>query len=97
MANQFLIKSTMADLRTLSSDEIISLQGNNPVYKGVELLGYYEMGDTPSPIHYYISDTNEEDDGGSHKFSYSSDSRLTTSNLQSSLPPTYLDVLCFMY
>jgi|GEM_PF-3143789 len=65
MANQFLIKSTMADLRNLSTDEIGSLQGSNPVFQGVELLGYYEKGDIPSPIHYYISDTNDEDDGGS--------------------------------
>ncbi|QQD12279.1 hypothetical protein [Sphingobacterium sp. UDSM-2020] len=68
MANQFLIKNTMADMRNLSAIEIASLQGSNPTYAGVELLGYYEKGDTPAPIIYYLAPTNSDpgtDDGGS--------------------------------
>jgi hypothetical protein len=65
MANQFLIKNTMADMRNLSAIEIASLQGINPTYAGVELLGYYEKGDTPAPIIYNISENdNRLDDGG---------------------------------
>jgi hypothetical protein len=64
MANQFLIKNTMADMRGLSTSEITSLQGTNPTYEGVELLGYYEKGDTPAPIKYYLSNTTILDDGG---------------------------------
>lgn len=65
MANQFLIKNTMADMRNLSASEITSLQGTNPTYAGVELLGYYEKGDTPAPIVYYLNTTADPDDGGS--------------------------------
>jgi hypothetical protein len=66
MANQFLIKNTMADMRNLSASEITSLQGINPTYAGVELLGYYEKGDTPAPIIYYLAATDPgQDDGGS--------------------------------
>ncbi|QQD12280.1 hypothetical protein [Sphingobacterium sp. UDSM-2020] len=65
MANQFLIKNTMVDMRNLSASEIASLQGTNPTYAGVELFGYYEKGDTPAPILYYLSDTIATDDGGS--------------------------------
>ena len=64
MANQFLIKNTMADMRDLSASEIASLQGTNPISAGVELLGYYEKGDTPAPIRYYINATTG-DNGGS--------------------------------
>jgi hypothetical protein len=63
MANQFLIKDTVAAMRDLPSNEIINLQ--NGTYRGVKLLGYYEKEDTPSPIDYYISNTTEEDNGGS--------------------------------
>lgn len=66
MANQFLTKNTMADMRDLSVCEIASLQGTNPTYAGVELLGYYEKGDTPAPIIYYLAQTDPgADDGGS--------------------------------
>ena len=66
MANQFLIKNTMADMRDLSVCEIASLQGTNPTYAGVELLGYYEKGDTPAPIIYFLAqDDTGVDDGGS--------------------------------
>lgn len=66
MANQFLVKNTMADMRDLSVDEIASLQGLDPIYVGVQLLGYYDRGDTPSPIIYYFSSTETSlDDGGS--------------------------------
>lgn len=40
MANQFLVKNTMADMRALSAGEITALQ--NGTYDGVQLLGYYE-------------------------------------------------------
>ena len=39
MANQFLIKETMADMRTLSADEIDGLKGDNPTYLGIVLIG----------------------------------------------------------
>jgi len=62
MANQFLIKNTMADMRALSAAEITGL--NNGTYSGIQLLGYYESGDTPQPIVYCISTTTATDDGG---------------------------------
>ena len=65
MANQFLIKNTMAEMRNLSASEIASLQGTNPTYAGVELLGYYKKGDTPASIIYFLSFTLAEDNGGS--------------------------------
>lgn len=63
MANQFLVKETVDAMRDLSADEIDGLQGSNPTYAGVQLLGYYEKGDTPAPIEYYLSDTTEIEDG----------------------------------
>lgn len=63
MTNQFLIKNTVEDLRVLSSTEISDLQLG--IYEGLMLLGYYDRGDTPAPIIYYLSDTSEEEDGGS--------------------------------
>jgi hypothetical protein len=65
MANQFLIKNTMADMRDLSASEITALHGTTPTYAGLELLGYYEKGDTPEPIRYYLSNSSRPDDGGS--------------------------------
>jgi|GEM_PF-6400467 len=64
MANQFLIKETMAAMRSLSASEIDGLKGDNPIYVGVELLGYYEKGDTPTPIQYYLSEKSLADNGG---------------------------------
>jgi len=63
MANQLLIKKTMADMRALSADEITGLQNNT--YEGIQLLGYYLAGDTPNPIIYYPSSTTATDNGGS--------------------------------
>jgi|GEM_PF-3260496 len=63
MTSQFLIKNTMADMRGLSACEIMALQSG--CYAGVELLGYYEKGDTPAPIIYFLSTTLLDDDGGS--------------------------------
>lgn len=63
MASQFLIKNTMADMRALSAAEITAL--TNGTYNGVQLLGYYQAGDTPDPINYYLSSTTSADDGGS--------------------------------
>lgn len=65
MANQLLIKNTMADMRELSVSEIASLKGTSPTHAGIQLLGYYEKGDTPAPIIYYLSTTIDPDDGGS--------------------------------
>ncbi|WP_343557178.1 hypothetical protein [Sphingobacterium sp.] len=36
MANQFLIKNTMHEMRDLSAIEIDGLKGNNPIYAGVK-------------------------------------------------------------
>ncbi|MGE8427980.1 MAG: hypothetical protein ACN6O7_08890 [Sphingobacterium sp.] len=68
MANQFLIKNTMQEMRDLSAVEIDGLKGTNPIYAGVKLLGYYEKGDTPAPIIYYLAPTTPDpgiDDDGS--------------------------------
>ncbi len=68
MANQFLIKETMEAMRNLSSNEIDGLKGSTATYAGVQLLGYYEKGDTPAPIIYYVAPTTSDigsDDGGS--------------------------------
>ncbi|WP_293944781.1 MULTISPECIES: hypothetical protein [unclassified Sphingobacterium] len=82
MSNQFLIKDTMAAMRDISAAESSALQDGT--YNGVQLLGYYEKGDTPAPIIYhYVNLLNDPDpgpdDGGSvvqaggikleHKFS----------------------------
>lgn len=63
MANQFLIKNKMADMRALSVAEVTALTIGT--YSGVQLLGYYQAGDTPVPINYYLSTTTDSDDGGS--------------------------------
>src|SRR5690606_37459438 len=77
----FLEKDTVSQMRDLSSTEILLLKMG--YYKGVKLNGYYEKGDTPAPIEYYLSETAESDDGGSvfevggikleHKFTESLD------------------------
>ncbi|WP_259187552.1 hypothetical protein [Sphingobacterium sp. BIGb0165] len=48
MANQFLVKEIMADMKDLSAAEITAL--GNGTYNGVQLLGYYEKRDIPAPI-----------------------------------------------
>ena len=66
MANQFLIKNTMADMQSLSSLEIQALKTGT--YDGVELLGYYEKGDIPAAIVYYLVPIDQDpgtDNGGS--------------------------------
>ncbi|QQT56242.1 hypothetical protein I6I98_13645 [Sphingobacterium multivorum] len=68
MTNQFLTKNTMAEMRGLSACEIMALQSG--CCAGVELLGYYEKGDTPAPIvYYYVNPLTDPDpgvdDGGS--------------------------------
>lgn len=63
MANQFLVKETMSAMRGLSTSEITALQSGT--YNGVQLLGYYEKGDTPASVIYYTSSTPAMDDGGS--------------------------------
>lgn len=45
MANQFLIKETMDAIHDLSAHEITGLQDG--MFDGVQLLDYYEKGDTP--------------------------------------------------
>ena len=61
ITNQFLIKNTMADMQSLSSDEIQALKTGT--YDGVELLGYYRSGDTPVPIYYRLNANAGNDDG----------------------------------
>ncbi|RKF36183.1 hypothetical protein BCY89_27945 [Sphingobacterium siyangense] len=62
MTNQFLIKNTMQEMKALDSTEINALESG--IYAGVQLLGYYEKGDTPSPIVYnYIELQNAADHG----------------------------------
>ncbi|WP_333863691.1 hypothetical protein [Sphingobacterium sp.] len=66
MANQFLIKDTMQLMKNLSSTEITALEDGT--YAGVQLLGYYQKGDTPAPIIYYLAPPTPDpgiDDGGS--------------------------------
>jgi len=64
MANQFLVKETMTAMRGLSAAEVTALQAGT--YEGIQLLGYYEKGDTPVPIIYYLATTETRpDDGGS--------------------------------
>jgi hypothetical protein len=53
----------MAEMRALSASEISDLQAG--LFSGILLLGYYEKGDTPVPITYFISSTLQNDDGGS--------------------------------
>ena len=59
----FLEKDTMAEMRGLSSMEILLLKAS--YYKGVRLNGYYAKNDTPAPIEYYLSNTLDTDDEGS--------------------------------
>lgn len=59
----FLEKDTMAQMRALTSFEILLLKAG--VCKGVTLNGYYTKGDTPAPIQYFLSTTSSADDGGS--------------------------------
>ncbi|MEI2272550.1 hypothetical protein OHD16_10405 [Sphingobacterium sp. ML3W] len=62
MANQFLIKETMADMKALSAAEITALQAGT--YDGVQLLGYHKKGDTPAPIiYYYVNPLTDPDPG----------------------------------
>ncbi|WP_223583030.1 hypothetical protein [Sphingobacterium sp. GVS05A] len=66
MANQFLVKETMVAMQGLSATEITALQ--NGTYEGVQLLGYYQKGDTPAPIIYHYVDPLDDprpEDGGS--------------------------------
>lgn len=59
----FLEKDTMAQVRALTSTEVLLLKMG--YYKGVKLNGYYSKGDTPAPIEYALSITTDSDDGGS--------------------------------
>ncbi|MGL6126780.1 hypothetical protein [Chryseobacterium artocarpi] len=61
--NEYLEKDTMAEMKSLSNTEVLLLKMK--IYKGVRLSGYYIKGDTPDPIHYYVSDSTEPDDDGS--------------------------------
>ena len=58
-----LEKDTIAELRNLSTLEILLLRMG--VYKSIQLNGYYEKYDTPTPINYFISTNPNTDDGGS--------------------------------
>src|SRR5690606_35560101 len=58
----FLEKDTVAQMRALSSTEVLLLKMG--YYKGVKLNGYWSKGDAPT-VEYFLSETTEEDDGGS--------------------------------
>lgn len=59
----FLEIDTVAELRDMSPyNQYLLWIG---YYRGVRLGGYYEKGDTPGSLDYFISKTNENDDGGS--------------------------------
>ncbi|KKO89060.1 hypothetical protein AAW12_23150 [Sphingobacterium sp. Ag1] len=62
MANQFLIKNRMQDMKALDPTEIAALETGT--YTGVELLGYHEKGDTPAPIVYHYIDLQNSPDPG---------------------------------
>lgn len=59
----FLEKDTVAQMRGLSPVEILLLKSG--YYKGITLNGYYEKGDTPASIQYYLYNGSDVDDGGS--------------------------------
>lgn len=59
---QPLNKNTMEEMRSLTDAEIDGLVRG--IYSHVQLNGYYEAGDTPSPLNYYISSTALPDDSG---------------------------------
>lgn len=58
-----IVSETIADVRNLNQGYIDALKSGK--LKGVQVLGYYQKGDTPAPIEYYLSDTTASDDGGS--------------------------------
>lgn len=60
---EFLVADNIEEVRNITP-EVAQLLVNG-TYKGVTVLGYYEPGDTPEPINYYLSDTTDSDDGGS--------------------------------
>lgn len=59
----FLEKNTMSQMRGLSLVEILLLKAG--YYKGVGLSGYYQYGDTPGRIEYFLSNATGVDNGGS--------------------------------
>lgn len=63
VTKEWVVCSNVDELRSLDPYYIGLITSN--LVKGVQLLGYYEKGDTPSPIEYYLSYTTESDDGGS--------------------------------
>ncbi|WP_286883429.1 MULTISPECIES: glycosyl hydrolase family 28-related protein [Sphingobacterium] len=59
--DQFLEVDSVSELRTLSSyNQHLIKYG---CFKGVRLNGYYEKGDTGSPIDYFITNTSDADNG----------------------------------
>lgn len=62
LKTEYLIKATMSALRSISATEILLLKMG--VYKGVELQGYYQKGDTPASIIYNFNPATLVDDGG---------------------------------
>lgn len=59
----FVVVENIQELKTLAPNYIEGLKSGK--FKGVQILGYYEKNDTPSPIIYYLSDTIEPENGGS--------------------------------
>lgn len=58
-----LVVDTIQDMRSMSKSDLLMFKLG--IYDFVELQGYYAKGDTPSPIKYQLSTTEDEDDGGS--------------------------------
>ena len=58
-----IVVSTVEELKSLAQNYIQGLIAGK--FKGIRLLGYYQKGDTPAPIEYYLSDTVDSEDGGS--------------------------------
>ncbi|GGH28179.1 hypothetical protein FAZ19_19620 [Sphingobacterium alkalisoli] len=63
VTKEWVVCDTIEEMRTMNEYYIGLITSG--LVKGVQLLGYYEKGDTPAPIEYYLSNTTETDDGGS--------------------------------
>lgn len=61
--DRLIQKNTIDELRNLNQLEIDLLKNN--IVHHVQLNGYYEKNDLPSPVDYFISDTEDGDNGGS--------------------------------
>lgn len=58
---EFLVADNIQEVRNITP-EVAQLLVNG-TYKGVTVLGYYEPGDTPLEINYYLTDSLDSDNG----------------------------------